>query len=98
MCVRTSDRGEPAKIALCRLRTDSVENSPNFCSGGLCCDGASAGDWIARSINCRYQHIRFDESSFGINQRESTGVGGNFKALTVASSPSPPTLPYAVRF
>src|SRR5271168_359157 len=29
MFVRTSDRGEPAKINFCRVRTDSVENSPD---------------------------------------------------------------------
>src|ERR1700689_2451424 len=29
MFVRTSERGEPAKINFCRLRTDSVENSPD---------------------------------------------------------------------
>src|ERR1700685_2772560 len=50
MFVRTSDRGEPAKINFCRWRTDSVENSPNSCSGGASRDRTFAGNCIALSM------------------------------------------------
>src|ERR1700685_743731 len=50
MFARTSDRGEPAKINFCRLRTDSVENSPNSSSDGASRDRTFAGNCIALSI------------------------------------------------
>src|SRR5882724_5514394 len=52
MFVRTSDRGEPAKINFCRLRTDAVENSPDSCSGGPSRDKTFAGGCIALAMNC----------------------------------------------
>src|SRR5580658_10799349 len=48
MFVRISDRGEPAKINFCRLRTDSVENSPDSPFAGA---RASAVDCTDLSIN-----------------------------------------------
>src|ERR1700728_1662011 len=57
MFARTSDRGEPAKINFCRLRTDSVENSPNSCSGALSLDRTFGGNCIALSMkrsSCPY--------------------------------------------
>src|ERR1700722_4172577 len=50
MFARTSDRGEPAKINFCRLRTDSVENSPNSSPDGASRDRTFAGNCIALSI------------------------------------------------
>src|SRR3984957_9192272 len=50
MFARTSDRGEPAKINFCRLRTDAVENSPNPCSGGFSLDRTFGGNCIALSM------------------------------------------------
>src|ERR1700739_112238 len=52
MFVRTSDRGEPAKINFCNLRTDSMENRPDSSFAGPPGDRASAGDCTARSMNC----------------------------------------------
>src|SRR5580658_914607 len=51
MCVRTSDRGEPAKISFCSLRTDLMENTSDSTSAGPPCDGTSAGDCIDLSMN-----------------------------------------------
>src|SRR5580658_1967775 len=50
MFARISDRGEPAKINFCRLRTDSVENSPNSCSDCASRDRTFAGNCIALSM------------------------------------------------
>src|SRR5580692_679146 len=50
MLARTSDRGEPAKINFCRLRTASVENSPNPCSDDASRDGTFGGNCIALSM------------------------------------------------
>ena len=50
MFVRTSDRGEPAKINLCSLRTDAVENSPDSSSSGPPGEGTSARGRIALFI------------------------------------------------
>src|SRR5215468_8858103 len=52
MFVRTSDRGEPAKINFCRLRTDAVEKSPDSCSLCPLRDTILAGGTIALSMNC----------------------------------------------
>src|SRR5580658_660440 len=50
MFVRISDRGEPAKINFCRLRTDSMENRPDSPFAGAAGE-TSASDCTALSTN-----------------------------------------------
>src|SRR5215469_7485006 len=50
MFVRTSDRGEPAKINFCNLRTDSLEKRLDSSCGPSTFDGAWGGDCIALSM------------------------------------------------
>jgi hypothetical protein len=50
MFVKTSGRGEPAKIDLCRLRIDWVENRPDSGPAGRSRDRTFVGNWIALSI------------------------------------------------
>jgi hypothetical protein len=54
MVARTSDRGEPAKINFCRLRTDSVENSPDSPFAGSPGDETSQTDCTALSMKCPF--------------------------------------------
>jgi hypothetical protein len=49
--VRTSDRGDPAKINFCRLRTVTIENRPEWSSGGPRRDDAFSGVSISLSMN-----------------------------------------------
>src|SRR5579862_3760715 len=70
MFARTSDRGEPAKINFCRLRMDSVENSPNSCSDGASRDSTFAGNCIALSMNCPPGPIRFEKSRYVFSQAD----------------------------
>src|SRR6266403_766775 len=51
MCVRTSDRGQPAKISFCSLRTDSMEKRADSSLAGPPSDKISAGDRKAFSMN-----------------------------------------------
>src|SRR5580704_15410916 len=68
MVARTSDRGEPAKINFCRLRTDSVENSPDLSFAGAPSDESPAADCTALFMNCPSCGIRFRNSIFGSNE------------------------------
>src|SRR5271163_1724432 len=54
MFVRISDRGEPAKINFCRLRSDSIENSFDPCSGSSPRDRTFVENCIALSMNLSF--------------------------------------------
>src|SRR6516164_1657543 len=54
MLVRTSDRGEPAKINFCRLTTDAIENGLDPFSRRPLRDRTFAGGSIALSMNCPF--------------------------------------------
>src|ERR1700691_2496886 len=70
MFARTSDRGEPAKINFCRLRTDSVENSPDSCSDGASRDRTFAGNCIALSMNCPSRPYWIREVEYVLSQAD----------------------------
>src|SRR5580704_1468250 len=69
MFVRTSDRGEPAKISFCSLRTDSVENSPDPRCGRAPTDETSGLDCVALSINGLPCGIGLGYSILGFNTK-----------------------------
>src|SRR5262249_58473969 len=73
MCARTSARGEPAKISLCRLRTDSIENGPDSSFAGPSEATTSVGDWIALSITCPFLALLDSASRFLVQKRREYG-------------------------
>src|SRR6266478_9775057 len=68
MCVRTSDRGQPAKISFCSLRTDSMENRPDSSLAGPPSDKISAGDRKAFSMNCPFLALLDSVTPFAVTQ------------------------------
>src|SRR5882757_1352817 len=73
MCVRTSDRGEPAKISLCSLRTDSMENRPDSSLAGPPSDKISAGNRKAFSMNCPFLPLLDSVTPFLVPTRRVHG-------------------------
>jgi hypothetical protein len=72
MFARTSDKGEPAKINFCKLRTDSIENSLDSPFAGAA-DENSAVDCTVLSMNRPSLQVRFGNSILGANRFRSSG-------------------------
>src|SRR6516164_3635371 len=75
MIVSTSDSGEPARISLRMLRTDSLEMIPGSSLECSTLDRTAVGEGVAFSINCPFLGvIRFGGWTVGTTQMWRTGI------------------------